>query len=512
MDISPTFARAPEQCSLRQAAQHRTSLVAAIARARALLDRDGQADTAHRILITALADPSNRQPSRPVALAALHLLVDTASTAGRPDLWATVMPLVRRLSADRSAGLRLRANVLADPTRAPLRLAASLDAAIRGLPAESNADRIARIAALAQALDRAAECREPLRRVLADGRAGKALSAAMACFPLLCAGDIATGRWAEALELADEGIALCEQHGHRLPAMRLRLGQAMIAAAKGDHVRARLLAGLVTGWAAQRGLKSLVDEGDRVLALSALGRGDFEGAYRHATAITRPGLVEAAGVDGAQTSLDLVESAARLGRHDVARQHVLALRDAPRHGASTRMAMLTAAAVALTSAPDVAEASFEQALAPADADRWPFDQARIQLAYGEHLRRRRRAARSRVLLSAALDTFTRLEAHPWAAQARHGLRATGVTTGRPAGPGAACLTDDERAVASLAASGLTNKEIARRLMVSHHTVAARLYQAFPKLGVGSRAALHDAMLALDSDTSSPDTMTLSGIA
>ncbi len=48
----------------------------------------------------------------------------------------------------------------------------------------------------------------------------------------------------------------------------------------------------------------------------------------------------------------------------------------------------------------------------------------------------------------------------------------------------------------LAAAGLTNKQIAERLYLSHRTVAAHLYQAFPKLGVTSRAALRDALAAL----------------
>jgi DNA-binding NarL/FixJ family response regulator len=104
-----------------------------------------------------------------------------------------------------------------------------------------------------------------------------------------------------------------------------------------------------------------------------------------------------------------------------------------------------------------------------------------------------------VVLGAALDTFQRLGARPWAAQAQHGLRASGLTIGHPVAPGVTALTPDERAVAALAATGLTNKEIARQLMVSHHTVAARLYQVFPKLGVGSRAALRNAMLVLDGD-------------
>ncbi len=43
------------------------------------------------------------------------------------------------------------------------------------------------------------------------------------------------------------------------------------------------------------------------------------------------------------------------------------------------------------------------------------------------------------------------------------------------------LTPQEYEVAMLAAAGLTNKQIGERLFLSHRTVAAHLYQAFPKL-------------------------------
>jgi DNA-binding NarL/FixJ family response regulator len=51
----------------------------------------------------------------------------------------------------------------------------------------------------------------------------------------------------------------------------------------------------------------------------------------------------------------------------------------------------------------------------------------------------------------------------------------------------------ELQVAELAAAGLSNKEIAGRLHMSHRTVGAHLYRVFPKLGIGSRAALRDAL-------------------
>jgi DNA-binding NarL/FixJ family response regulator len=55
------------------------------------------------------------------------------------------------------------------------------------------------------------------------------------------------------------------------------------------------------------------------------------------------------------------------------------------------------------------------------------------------------------------------------------------------------LTPQQLQIASLAAAGLTNKQIAERLFLSPRTVSTHLYQIFPKLGITSRAALRDAL-------------------
>jgi DNA-binding NarL/FixJ family response regulator len=53
----------------------------------------------------------------------------------------------------------------------------------------------------------------------------------------------------------------------------------------------------------------------------------------------------------------------------------------------------------------------------------------------------------------------------------------------------AALTTREREIATLAARGCTNREIADRLVVSVRTVEGHLYRAYAKLGVSNRDEL-----------------------
>lgn len=99
-------------------------------------------------------------------------------------------------------------------------------------------------------------------------------------------------------------------------------------------------------------------------------------------------------------------------------------------------------------------------------------------------------------LSAAAETFGRLGAHPWTDRANKELRACGIPVPARTLPGGA-LTAQQWEIARLAATGLTNKQIGERLLLSPRTVSTHLYQLFPKLGVTSRAALHDALAQLD---------------
>lgn len=119
----------------------------------------------------------------------------------------------------------------------------------------------------------------------------------------------------------------------------------------------------------------------------------------------------------------------------------------------------------------------------------PFDRARTELAYGEGLFRQRRSE-ARAPLRSATEGFERLGTDPWAARARAGLRAAGGDASRSARDDMVVgLTSRELQIVRLAATGVSSREIAARLVVSHRTVEFHLNRAFPKLGVTSRAEL-----------------------
>jgi DNA-binding NarL/FixJ family response regulator len=114
------------------------------------------------------------------------------------------------------------------------------------------------------------------------------------------------------------------------------------------------------------------------------------------------------------------------------------------------------------------------------------------------LRRRRRAADSRVPLRAARDTFDALGALPWSDRASQELRASGETSRQRVPEARDQLSPQEVQVAGLAASGLSNREIGEigeKLSLSHRTVASHLHRIFPKLGITSRAELPAALAA-----------------
>jgi DNA-binding NarL/FixJ family response regulator len=83
----------------------------------------------------------------------------------------------------------------------------------------------------------------------------------------------------------------------------------------------------------------------------------------------------------------------------------------------------------------------------------------------------------------------------WADQARRELRAAGESSRRRDLAARDQLTAQEIQIAQLAAQGLSNRDIAQRLYLSHRTISTHLYHIFPKLGITSRGELRSALSA-----------------
>ena len=114
---------------------------------------------------------------------------------------------------------------------------------------------------------------------------------------------------------------------------------------------------------------------------------------------------------------------------------------------------------------------------------------------GRALRIAGRRERAREPLRRALDAATHAGARPLAERARHELLATGARPRRPALRGVGALTPTELRVASLAAQGLTNRELAHTLYVTPKTIETHLAAAYRKLGVAGKGDLAHAMAA-----------------
>jgi DNA-binding CsgD family transcriptional regulator len=132
----------------------------------------------------------------------------------------------------------------------------------------------------------------------------------------------------------------------------------------------------------------------------------------------------------------------------------------------------------------------------------PFSRARLALVAGGLLRRAGRRRVAAGLLKDANEIFARLGATPWQERCESELGDAEATPARR-GAADAALTRQESAVARLAATGLTNREVAADLVLSTKTVEHHLSRAYAKLGVRSRTELA-VRLSAETPASPPD--------
>ncbi|MFF1839481.1 AAA family ATPase [Streptomyces sp. NPDC058231] len=472
-----------------------SSLHSAAATALLLLNGDSDVDTAHRLLVDAIETGTHAYDAEDKTLVdALHALALVCFFLARHDLWQPYYRALEKLTPQVPVVLSALGKTFSDPARTGAAASKELDHLIAELAGVTDPVQMQRTGSAALYADRLGDVREAQWRMVRMGRDGGPARRYLVGLIHLCLDDYLTGRWDEAVQLADEGIQLCETHGYTAFAWYFLYVRTLLNGARGEADQADATAEGIIHWATRHKAFCAAHYAHHAATVAALGRGDFADAYEHANAISPAGTLASHAPHALWVTMDLVEAAVRTDRRTKAAAHVHAMREAGLARISSRHALLTEASAAqATTDDDEALALFTKALAVTDAERWPFDFARVQLAYCERLRRIRATTQSRGPLTAALSTFEHLGARPWAQRAETELRATGTARRRPTTPNTHKLTPQELEIAHLTASGLTNKQVAERLFLSHRTVGAHLYQIYPKLGITSRTMLRDAL-------------------
>jgi DNA-binding CsgD family transcriptional regulator len=391
-------------------------------------------------------------------------------------------------AADRLTGVDL-------PTRAQLLAYCSpfdSDATIRALIAQvpaasrdtSVSYRLAHAAACAGAFDVSQGLlTDAAERLRSDGHLhtlGRTLS-------LLAWSAMRRGNWSYAVAAAEESTRLCAETRQPFWEASSLVAHAAVAAFRGEFAAAE---DLVVS-AERRNPRRLATIGAVTLitrAAVASGQGDYGRAFTCLAQLHDP-------VDSAYhpahalwSLASMAEAAAASGEVAAARSLVAGLPPEVRETTSPTGRMNLAFAAAVLAADDESEPRFAEALA-ADMTIWPYERYRLLFAYGKSLRRRRRVRESREHLRKARDGLDSLGARPLAERVRAELRAAGERSDAPVPDVWDALSPQETQIASMVAQGLTNRDIAKRLFISHRTVGSHLYRMFPKLGITSRSEL-----------------------
>ena len=301
--------------------------------------------------------------------------------------------------------------------------------------------------------------------------------------------EIWRGRFAEASLIAEDTMELAQQLGGDLPLAVALTCRALLAAYLGRVDEARTAVDDARAANHRCGSDRLGEWPTTALGFLEVSLGDYQAAL-HALSplLARVEMMpDATEIIAASFIPDAVEALVALDRLEPAEQLVTALE---RNGSQLRRdwmlavgsrgrAMVTAARGDIAAAVEAAE----QAMSAHDRIAMPFEQARTQLLLGQLQRRQRMKNVSAASLNDALAMFDQLGTPLWADRARTELGRVSL------GPRQKILSASERRVAELAASGMTNRNIAAAMFISPKTVESNLARIYAKLGIHSRAEL-----------------------
>jgi DNA-binding CsgD family transcriptional regulator/tetratricopeptide (TPR) repeat protein len=298
-------------------------------------------------------------------------------------------------------------------------------------------------------------------------------------------------RWQVAAPAAQECVRIAREIHQPIPEAAGLAAQAMIAGLRGDEGTDVLGAQAAQLASATRNTIGLAVT-HLARGVTAAGLGHPDEAFDHLWHLFAPQDAARQRMQACRSLGHLAEAAVQIGRADEARAELARFAPLAARTPAVGVNVAMRYARAVLAEPDEAEQVFASALDRNWSD-WPFEHGRLLLAYGSWLRRHQRVTESRLQLRAARDEFVRTGARPWVERARRELRAAGAAAPAAVATGWDLLSPQESQIARLVLEGLGNKEIGRRLYLSHRTVGSHLYRIFPKLGVSSRAQLMRAL-------------------
>ncbi|MFF0610253.1 helix-turn-helix transcriptional regulator [Nocardia tengchongensis] len=302
--------------------------------------------------------------------------------------------------------------------------------------------------------------------------------------------DIFTGRLTDARTATVEARDLARDTGQQQWVRQLSSVLAHLDALRGDEAECRAHAGLGLAGDTPGAIAPGAPWAHWSLGLLDLGAGRAESALSRFERLTKVPFTHH--ICATRAIPDLVEAAVRIGAPERAAAPFAKFTGwAESVGQQWADALVLRCRALLDD--ERAEDLYSRALEIHDREARPIEFARTALLYGEWLRRARRKSEARNQLNEALEVFDRLELRPWAERARNELSAAGAPAADPGGAGATAtgLTPQELQIVRLAGQGLSNRDIAAQLFLSHRTVGYHLYKAYPKLGVTSRGELKD---------------------
>ncbi|WP_345571263.1 helix-turn-helix transcriptional regulator [Nonomuraea rosea] len=309
------------------------------------------------------------------------------------------------------------------------------------------------------------------------------------------------GRWEDAALHTETAASVADDADQRWLSPVCHALAALVPAARGDwplaeaHVRAAVAnGGAGAGNGAGDGAVASLAHACSAAAHLAAARGDHARTVEALEPLLAVKLHDIVYEPGVVQWLDLlVDALIGLGELDRAEDRLVEVeRLAGQRGRRSALATAARCRGALHAARhevEPADAAFTTALAHSGLAGLPFDEARLRLAYGRFLRRlgRRRQAQSQLELG--LGLFTRLGAVPYTDRCERELSACGLPRAESGASPLLRLTPQEQAVARLVATGMTNRQVARELVLSVKTIEYHLGNAYAKLGVSSRVAL-----------------------